>query len=311
MSNSIDSKLIEAVKKSPRRVLKHYAMKLGITPEQSLQSIDRLIQSGQVQRHSHSEKLSIPGEVPDSTPEAPAPQKAAKHPPKPQRTQTTAKPAITQDQNEDGTGAPPDWLKLTDIQCLALKFLQASAEAMTTAQVAQALNRSAQGTGSALNGLSRHGLAIREGNAYNKQWRITKDGRAQALCIAPIAELSGRALTPPVESYLEDLSLQKQPGSTIDSESTADFRPAYIPLTDEQMEEFRRIPCSFNAMMQAVHRAGFDSAPPLPIPTHWPDVFHKFEELFELLVLCADATTTTTTNPTSNLNQSATTGEQN
>jgi hypothetical protein len=33
----------------------------------------------------------------------------------------------------------------------------------------------------------------------------------------------------------------------------------YTPLTDEQCDAFRRLPCGFNDMVRAIHKAGWDA----------------------------------------------------
>jgi DNA-binding MarR family transcriptional regulator len=156
-----DQQLIEAIHRDPGHVLSHYARPLGISPQLALFIVERLIARGEVKRHSHTEKLSLP--VPAAT------------------ATDTSKPSAADDVPAFITGWYRDTprrrskpVSASELQSMIVELLKTGNK--TTRELADSMHRKAPGIGGALHALRERGLITSSGSLGNKSWRLLETG---------------------------------------------------------------------------------------------------------------------------------------
>jgi hypothetical protein len=281
MENVIDIRLLDSIRRSPGRVLKHHTMKLGVNPVQGLESVNRLIEAGHVHRHSFSDKLRIADDV---APQGKEPEIVEPVQPKrpgafsarvgiPDPDSATSKPAAevaTQEEAQSASdalleqvptisSAPlPRRLALSELHCRILGALYAGAGALTTPAIASACDIAATGIGPALNTLRHHDLIdrISEPGSMPKMWQLTDAGRSLAKTPGIVGEIHTNK---PAEPISTDAATSVE---AIATPAPADEATPlqYMPLTPEQIDEFANMPLGFTVMLNEVHRAGFNAA---------------------------------------------------
>lgn len=156
-----DHQLIEAIRKDPGHVLSHYARPLSISPQLALFVVEQLIARGEVKRHSHTERLSLP-----------VPVFAAADTPKPSATDDV--PAFVTGWYRDTPRPKSKPVSVSELQTMIVELLKTGDK--TTRELADAMHRKAPGIGGALHALREQGLIASSGLLGSKSWRLLDAG---------------------------------------------------------------------------------------------------------------------------------------
>lgn len=294
MENVIDVRLLDSIRRTPGRVLKYHLQQLSVLPVVGLESINRLIEAGQVLRHSSSEKLrvadgvALQGRVPEPVepvqPKRPGAFSARVGVPDPDAATTqpateaakvkepiSASDSLLADVPALGSAPLPRRLALSELHCRILAALYADGGALSTTAIASECDTSATGIGAALNTLRQHDLLdlVSEQGKSPKEWRLTDAGLALAKTPGILGEM------PPNRPANSRSTGARDPADAIATTAHADEATPqqYTPLTAEQIDEFANMPLGFTAMLNEVHRAGFNAASEL----FQVSVVHKLE----------------------------------